>query len=256
MTTRKALAQAGGVGVSRQDPAPLYYQVANDLREKIATGIFPSDSQLPNEAELCEMYRVSRITVRHALQILVSDGLVVRTQGSGTFVRSATLTEGLRGLSSFTEEMRALGVSVGGRVLRQKVTRATQELASGLRVVEGAPLFELYRLRTADGSPMGLQTSYLPLARFPGIEEQNFEEVSLYGLLENVYGVSLFEAFETLRMAKVSAAEARLLGLKAGSAAFEVERVTFDVQGPFELARSLMRGDRYEIRMRLARGAS
>jgi GntR family transcriptional regulator len=231
----------------------LYHQVADDLRAKIAQGVWPADARLPNERELCEMYHVSLITLRHALQILANEGLVVRNQGSGTFVRTSTLTEGLRGLSSFTEEMKALGVKAGGVVLRKGTVRASPDQASALRLPAGSDLFELYRLRTADGAPSGLQASYLSLARFPGLEQEDFEDTSLYELLEKGYGVRLFEAIETLRMGKVSSAEARLLDLKPGSAAFVVERCTFDVQGPFELVRSIMRGDRYQIRMRLTR---
>ena len=255
---RTTAARAGRAGtpsgVSRGLPAPLYHQVAEDLRQKIAQGVWPPETQLPNEAELCELYKVSRITLRHAIALLVGDGLVVRTQGSGTFVRNTTLTEGLRGLSSFSEEMRALGVRAGGRVLHQGVVPASREQAAALQVPEHGKLFELRRLRTADGTPIGLQTSYLPLDRFPDLDRHDFEDRSLYHVLESEYGVRLFEAFETLRMGPVGAADARLLQLRPGSSAFLVERCTFDAQGPFELVSSLMRGDRYQIRMRLARG--
>ncbi len=240
--------------MSRGLPAPLYHQVAEDLRQKIAQGVWPPETRLPNESELCELYGVSRITLRHAIAILVGDGLVVRTQGSGTFVRSTTLTEGLRGLSSFTEEMKALGVHAGALVLHQGLVQANAEQAAALRVPEQSPLFELRRLRTADGTPIGLQTSLLPLDRFPGLDRHDFEDRSLYHLLESEYGVRLFEAFETLRMGPARAEEARLLQLRPGSSVFVVERCTFDAEGPFELVHSLMRGDRYQIRMRLARG--
>lgn len=242
-----------GRGISRESPLPLYYQVAEDLKAKISQGVWAPGSQLPNERELCGLYRVSQITVRHALQMLAEEGLVVRTQGSGTFVRATTLMEGLRGLSSFTEEMQALGVKAGGTVLRKRVVRASPEQAGPLHLQEGAELFELYRLRTADAEPLGLQASYLPLERFPGIDQQEFENVSLYELLGREYGVRLFEAIETFRLGAVTPAEARLLKVKPGSAAFVVERCTFDSHGPFELVKSTMRGDRYQVRMRLAR---
>jgi GntR family transcriptional regulator len=240
-------------GVNRQSPVPLYHQVVEDLRAKISQGAWPPESQLPNERELCELYHVSQITVRHALQILADEGVIVRNQGSGTFVRATTLTEGLRGLSSFSEEMKALGAKAGGLVLRKRVVKASAEQARALHVAEGSDVFELYRLRTADSEPIGLQASYLPVGRFPDIDKQDFEDVSLYELLERQYALRLFEAIETFRMGRVSAREAGLLKVKAGSSAFVVERCTFDVHGPFEVVRSIMRGDRYQIRMRLVR---
>lgn len=233
---------------------PLYNVVASDLRKKIAQGFWPAESRLPNEAELCQRYGVSRITIRHALSILVSEGLVSRSQGSGTFVRGATILAGLRGLSSFTEEMSALGVKTGGRVLSKKTVNATAEQASALNVPEGSPLLELRRLRTGDGTPMGIQTAYLSLARFPRLEEQDFEGVSMYDLLQHGYGLQLLEAIETFSIGKVGRADARLLGVAQSTSAFVVERRTFDRQGPFELVVSIMRADRYKVRLRLARG--
>jgi GntR family transcriptional regulator len=232
---------------------PLYNLVASDLRRKIVDGVWAPEARLPNEAELCHRYRVSRITIRHALAILVSEGLVTRSQGSGTFVRGATIMAGLRGLSSFTEEMSALGVKTGGRVLGKTVMAATAEQARALGIAEGEPLLELRRLRTGDGTPMGIQTAYLPLTRFPGLDDEDFEGVSMYALLESNYGLQLLEAMETFRIGKVSTAEALLLGVPPASSAFVVERRTFDRQGPFELAISVMRADRYQVRLRLAR---
>lgn len=233
---------------------PLYNVVASDLRKKIADGAVPAESRLPNEAELCQRYGVSRITIRHALAILVNEGLVARSQGSGTFVRGATIMAGLRGLSSFTEEMSALGVKTGGRVLSKRVVHANAEQAAALNTTEGSELLELRRLRTGDGAPLGLQTAYLPLARFPGLDKEEFEGISMYELLQGNYGLQLVEAIETFSIGKVSAPDARLLGVKAASPAFVVERRTFDRQGPFELAMSVMRSDRYKVRLRLARG--
>jgi GntR family transcriptional regulator len=102
--------------------------------------------------------------------------------------------------------------------------------------------------------PVGVQTAYLSLVRFPHLDEGDFEGASMYALLESNYGLQLLEAIETFRMGKVATADARLLGVTPLSWAFVVERRTFDRQGPFEFVISVMRADRYQIRLRLARG--
>ncbi len=232
---------------------PLYFVVASDLRKKIANGTWPPGSRLPNEAELCNQYRVSRITVRHAMSILVNEGLVIRGRGSGSFVRGATITTGLRGLCSFTDEMSALGVKSGSRVLGKRVVRASDEQAAALGILRDASLLELRRLRTGDGTPVGLQTAYLPLARFPHLEEEDFGATSMYDFLEKQYGLQLQEAIETFWVGRVTEAEAKPLRLPAGSCAFLVKRITFEPQGPFEFVVSVMRADRYQVRIRLAR---
>ena len=129
-------------GVSRRSPVPLYHQVADDLRAKVTDGTWPAGARLPNEQELCSTYRVSQITLRHALRILADDGVIVRSPGTGTFVRPVTLTGGVRGLTSFTEEMEALGLKAGGVVLRKGVVSATPSLASALAVVQGFSALE------------------------------------------------------------------------------------------------------------------
>ncbi len=105
------------------------------------------------------------------------------------------------------------------------------------------------RLRTGDGVPIGVQTAYLPAARFPGLEEQRLDDQSLYAVLRDRYGVTPSEAIETFRITHVEEADAALLEVPAGACAFTVERLTSDVHQPFELVRSLMRGDRYRVRL-------
>jgi GntR family transcriptional regulator len=231
--------------------APLYHVVASDLREKIMESVWLPGSRLPNEAELCRRYGVSRITIRHAVSILVNEGLVTRNQGLGTFVRSSTITAGLRGLSSFTEEMSALGLKSGGRILSKKVVAAARDRCLALAVPEGTPLLELRRLRTGDDVPIGIQTAYLPLDRFPGLNENDLENVSLYALLQADYGVLLVEAMETIRIGKTRALDSRLLGVAPSTPVFVVERRTLDRRGPFEYVLSVLRADRYQVRLRL-----
>jgi GntR family transcriptional regulator len=114
-------------------------------------------------------------------------------------------------------------------------------------------VMELRRLRTGDGEPIGLQTASLSLSRFPGLDGEGLEDVSLYYVLRSAYGVTLVEAIETFRIGEVGTADARLLGVAPRSPAFMVERRTFDRLGPFEHVVSLMRPDRYEVRLRLTR---
>jgi len=237
------------VTVDPNAPIPLYHQVERAIRERLRSGAWAPGTQIPTEDELCEQFRVSRITVRHALRNLVAQGLLERGRGRGTFVRDTTLTAGARGLTSFTSEMQALGLTAGGRTIESGVVSAAEDVATALDVPTGSEVVMIRRLRTGDGVPIGVQTAYLPAARFPGLEEQRLDDQSLYAVLRDRYGVTPSEAIETFRITHVEEADAALLEVPAGACAFTVERLTSDVHQPFELVRSLMRGDRYRVRL-------
>jgi GntR family transcriptional regulator len=235
----------------RRRPEPLWHQAEMALRGLIDRGEWGAGSQIPNEDRLCEMLGISRITVRHALRNLEEAGLLRREHGRGTFVRSATVVAGVRGLTSFTDEMRTLALSAGTRLLEAKQLAADEQVADALEISIGDPVVSLKRLRLGNGNPIGIQTSHLPEARVPGLfaDAQNVQ--SLYNWLKSHGGIVPVKAKEVYRVGRVDAADAADLQLPAGTPAFEVERIAFDSRGPFEFTLSTMRADRYEIRSTL-----
>lgn len=237
--------------VDRSRPEPLWHQAEQTLRSLIANGTWPDGTQLPNEGRLCGLLGVSRITIRHALRNLEEAGLLRREHGRGTFVRTSTVTAGIRGLTSFTQEMAERGLVVGSRVLELAEFPASPDVASALEIAEGEPVIKIRRLRAGNNQPMGIQTAFLPTARVPGFLDIGEPILSLYETLKTRFGISPRVAREIYRVGTVSAEDAPLLEVEPGSPAFIVQRITSDARGPFEYTVSTMRGDRYEIRSRL-----
>ncbi|ODT17643.1 MAG: GntR family transcriptional regulator [Kaistia sp. SCN 65-12] len=237
--------------LDRRRPEPLWHQAERAIRARIEDGEWPAGSQIPAEDRLCELLGVSRITVRHALRNLEALGLLRREHGRGTFVRSATVVAGARGLTSFTDEMAALGLTVGSRMLAQEIVPASVRVAAALEIEEGEPVAMVRRLRLGNGAPIGVQTAHLRLDRVPGLLDEDLSGSSLYAQIERRYGIKPFEATETYRVGAVGPEDAVLLEIEAGSPAFIVERLAVDPRGPFEFTLSIMRGDRYEIRSTL-----
>jgi GntR family transcriptional regulator len=237
----------GVKSVDRRRLEPLYRQVEVALRERILGGEWPYGSKIPSEDQLCKAYGVSRITVRQAIRTLVEDGYLERGRGRGTFVREPTLTAGVRGLRSFSEEMRALGLEPGARVLSIGIVKATELVSDRLGIDIGEPIIQLKRLRTGDGKPIGLQVVHLPADRFPGLEHEDLEGRSLYAALQGHYKIRPREAQETFWVARVGKEEAELLQVARGACAFQVERIATDEHSAIEFTASLMRGDRYRI---------
>ena len=241
----------GLVRPDRRRPEPLWHQAETALRTLIDSGEWPAGSQIPNEDRLCDMLGISRITVRHALRNLEEAGLLRREHGRGTFVRSATLVAGVRGLTSFTDEMKTLALAPSTMLVAADRVAADEDMADALEIAPGEPVVRLKRLRLGNGLPIGIQTSHLPDARVPGLFAAAPQVQSLYAWLAEHCDIRPVKAKEVYRVGRVDAADAELIQLATGTPAFEVERIASDSRGPFEYALSTMRADRYEIRSTL-----
>lgn len=232
----------------RRRPEPLWHQAEMALKSLIEQGQWATGTQIPNEDRLGTMLGISRITLRHALRNLEEAGLLRREHGRGTFVRSATMVAGARGLTSFTGEMQTLGLAVGTRLLDAELIPATTEIADALDLQVGDMVLKLRRLRLGNNTPIGIQTAHLPASLVPGLYEDAYQIRSLYETLKTRYRITPVKAKEVYRVGLVAEADAELIQLPAGTAAFIVERITYDSGGPYEFTVSTMRADRYEIR--------
>jgi GntR family transcriptional regulator len=237
-------------------PALESKQRKREQLQEILEGIIASlepGALLPSERLLMERYSVARGTVVQAIEALVARGLVYRVHGSGTFVAEPKFRQPLT-LTSFTEDMRARGMTPGSMVRSQAVVPASEVVARHLALVPGTPVVHLERVRTADGEPMALERTHLPAQRLPGLEDADLTDASLYELLERSWGVRVAEADQWASVVRLSEDEAALLHVAASQPALLFQRVTRDPAGtPVEYVRSLYRGDRYEVHSRLQR---
>jgi GntR family transcriptional regulator len=226
-----------------------------EILESFIAALQPG-SVLPSERVLARRYGVARATVTQALDGLATKGLVYRIHGSGTFVAEPKFLQP-ETLTSFTEDMRARGMSPGSVVLSQRVLPAGALVARHLELVAGAPVVNVHRVRTADGEPMAVEHTYLPASRFPGLEEVDLADRSLYQTLAAGWGVPVAVADQWVSVARLSADDARVLRVPAGLPALLFQRVTRDGGGTIiEYVRALYRGDRYEVHTRLERTQS
>jgi DNA-binding GntR family transcriptional regulator len=161
-----------------------------ELRQAITKGTFRPGSQLPTEAELCEMLGVSRTVVREALRVLEDDGLVARRHGVGTFVRNHPILKNLNFNYGITEMIESAGLKSGTSHLEIKKETADNEKAEQLRVGLGTPLVTVERIRTADGRPVvySLDTLTEGLIQRAGFDPQLLLTESIYNLLQASLG--------------------------------------------------------------------
>lgn len=238
--------------IDKKLPTPAYLQLREQLSRAIRTGELAPGTALPSERELSETLALSRMTVRRAFEELVSEGLVVQRQGSGTFVRGGPVEQTIDRLQGFGEEASRLGLRPGGRVLEVDRRPADHATALCLEVMPGELLLRLTRLRTADGAPLALQVAHLG----PHLSELALERLdelgSLYHAIAAQFGIEASRARQTVAARMPTARERTLLDLEAGVPVLAMERTTFDAEGrPFEFVRSAYRSDRYRMALDL-----
>ncbi len=231
---------------------PLYYQIQRVLMEKIRSGELSEGDFLQSEEELARLYQVSRMTARQALHGLKASGYALSQKGRGTFVTRPKMEKNVLHLLGFTEDMKQRGMVPSSRLLEQTVIKATDDLAEKLKVTAGDPVIHLRRLRLADGIPMALEDSNIPLKFFPGLERISFAKQSLYRVLRENFGVRVGWADEVIEALPATREESELLTIPKRACILAISRVITTIEEtPIEVACSRYRGDRYRASIRV-----
>lgn len=224
-------------------PYPKYLRVVRTLVLRVQ-GMRVGEG-LPTERSIAEEFRVSRATVRRALDELAGSGLVYRIQGSGTYVGDPSMVSKDLHLTSFSEDMRERGMLPESRVLTRGDVRADELTAARLRLAPQTELLRVERLRLADGRPMAVETCFFQasLVQQIGLDFTR----SVYAQLREA-GMALARAAETIDTVNLDATTAHLLDQAVGAAALRVRRVSYTKKNePVEVAESVYRGDRYSF---------
>ena len=235
---------------SRGRKQPLYDQLVDILTEKIEQEYRPGDL-LPSERELSERYGLSRTTVRLALQELEQLGMVVRQHGRGTFVadRSAQTTNLLQ-VYSFTDQMRSMGRDPKTTILEFAELDADKKLAERMGVRLGDRLFKLKRLRTADGIPMMVELSYLPVRKFLTLKRPLLDSMPLYEIMENVYNEKIRVAEEEFFASVARPSDAHLLDIAENAPVLDLVRTTYNMSNEIiEYTLSVARADQFKYKV-------
>ena len=224
------------------DFAPLYKEVKRRLTGSIAAGEWRPGEALPSETQLARRFAVSIGTVRKAIDALVAERIVVRRQGSGTYVATHGATRLLfhffhvvpRGGDKEYPETRTLSFRRG---------RAEAQEAARLALAPGDPVYRVRNLLLLAGRPVILDDLVLPQRLFPDLTEKVFtaRDNTIYHLYQTRYGINVLRTSERLSATLADAEAAKLLGVKKGAPLLEINRVALTYHhAPVELRRSLV----------------
>jgi len=240
--------------LDRTSPRPLHAQLEEILRQKIENTELVVDQAIPSENELSRQFKLSRMTARNVITRLVSDGLLYRVPGKGTFVAAQKIVTAPLTQMGIREQLIAMGYETDTVVIDKKIEKASKKIANYLMISEGDLIYVLVRLRYANGEPLSLHTSHIPVKVCSELFQNNLEKEPLCDILSKKYNIISKRGIETLESVGTNARESKLLNVKKG---FHMLLLTYIMysqdDNPFEYSKVLFRGDRIKLSFEFSR---
>jgi len=231
---------------------PIYHQIVENIKSCIQKESIQIGTMIPSEHELCDIFEVSRMTIRKAIDILVHEGTLVRQKGKGTFISVPKLSQPLTALTNFTKDMVDRGMIPTSSMLSLNVILASERVAKQLDIKENEEIIFLERIRFADGKPHAYECSYLLYPLTKDILDVDFSKHSLYETLVTRCNIKMKKAKEMIEVSSCSNDICTKLQIPMGSLTFHIERITYDQNNrPVEYVESRYRADKFKFYVEL-----
>lgn len=235
-------------GIPEHGRVPKYYWLKARIVPLLAE--LGEGEALPTERELALRYEVARETVRQALRELLLEGRL-RRAGRGTVVAGPKLSQPLA-LASYTEGVRKQGRVPGRSLIGLTRHPCPDGLARELGIAPGDGIWHLERVLFADDERVGLESTYVSVARVPSLARDFEPDSSFYGYLRERIGVRFGDADERIETVLATPREALLIGTPPALPMLLIHRASRDAHGaPLERVRALYRGDRFSFSVHL-----
>lgn len=237
--------------VSKNSPVPLYYQLKEIIQELIENDILKPGDPIPTERELSELHGISRVTVRKSITSLVYEGYLYSEHGKGTFVTEPKAVHTQYGIRGFTEMMTEKGVNHETRILDFQIKEATKTIRERLQLPEHEnKVFEIKRLRIADGEPMILEKEIIPYHLCPSLKREMVEGNSLYDIFRKKYNFNFKRAEQIIEPIILNEYESSLLKQKEETIALLIRRrVWLDDGRIMAYTKATYRSEKYKYKI-------
>lgn len=232
---------------------PLWLEISRKIENDIEKGVYGEGDILPNEFQLCEIYSVSRITVRGALARLSDLGKIKRIKGKGTVVTHEKIKEPLLKISGFTEEMKEKGIVPSTSFARIERKRVSGYIAELFGQSKSTYFMVLERVRCINGVPVGYFTTYLPESLGLPYDSRQYYS-SLYDKLEKEHGITVDNVKQTVTAEIADKKTREMLNLSSNTAVMVMKRQAFSENKLIEYSVCKYNSKRYEYNMELRSG--
>ncbi len=178
--------------LNKKSKIPYYYQVYEFLLNKIKGNKIKEGYQLPNEVLLCDIFNVSRTTIREALRELELNGYIERGRGQGTFIlNNSVKSQALQKVSSIVDELKEKGIKTETKILEQKIIDSDKELQIILGISKNTKILYIKRLMISGDEPLYITNAYFPGDIFPLIDERPLMDLSFTKLVEDYFNLEI-----------------------------------------------------------------
>ncbi len=236
-----------------REALPVYIQIAEELRQNINQGIYEVGDKFPTESQLSHRFNVNRHTLRRAIAILKTEGLLEVDQGRGTFVVAKPIKYVIGKRVRLNQNLKLQGHQPSYRLLQMTEIAADAIVAKALEIKVKEPVVLIERLAFADGQPMSIGSSYFPLHRFPALSEESAivfmqEQSSISILLKELYNCDHIRLKTNVYARIVKHQDAPLLEVPLNHPILLTESINIDQYGNIiEYGVTRFRGDRMEL---------
>ncbi|MGB6178947.1 GntR family transcriptional regulator [Carnobacterium sp.] len=237
--------------IHKNSATPLYTQLVeiliNDITKKMQ-----SNDKMMSEREICQLYDVSRTTVRLALAELENSGYIYKRHGRGTFVSGALKErKNLMDNYSFTDHMRQLGKEPKTIVVTFEIDAVNPMVAKQMGLKEGEEVYRLERIRLADSEPMMFEISYIPVYLFENLTKERLSFKPLYEIFREDYNQTVKIADEEFSASLVNDEEAEMLEVDFFASCLRIQRTSYNKQNVvIEYTSSVARSDQFVYKVR------
>ena len=240
--------------VDKNITTPLHIQLSSIIRKMIEDGELKEGDAIIPERELCSRQNVSRMTVNKAIMGLVSEGILYRVQGKGTFVAKEKKKYEFSNVKGFTDVMKEKGINIRTDILSFEMEVPSDLIKNKLNIKdEKTNVYKVVRLRYPDGEPFGIETVYLSEQMCKGFTKGMLDNNSLYKMLSENYNYKIIKARQTMEPVILSEEESNILDTEEGSLALKLQRNSYNTEGkPIEYTISIFRSDKYQYELILS----
>ena len=227
---------------------PKYEKIADELRKRILNGGYDVEEAMPDEIQLAEEFAVSRMTMKRALEILVSEGIIYRQRGQGTFILPSSFSQGR--INVLNKESQGLTKLLGERTVRSEVLQfevrfSDAEVARHLMIEKTDPVYEIRRVRYVDDEPYVIEHTFMPSSLITGVTKEVLDS-SIYRYIQEELSYTITSSHKMIRADKPNQWDRDYLGNEETDPIIEVEQVVFLGNGkPFEYSFSRHRYDKF-----------
>jgi GntR family transcriptional regulator len=238
--------------IDKNSPIPMYYQIANDLKQKIEMRVWGIGEKLPNEIDLAKKYQVSRMTMNQAFAELVKSGIVRRERAKGTFVCKESSNAHVSGINfplSFITQFTKKGLKPSARILSQEeMENPPQHIQEALQIHDNEPLFYVKRLFLTDNHPVAVTQSYFSSKICPNFFAQPLVNESLYDTFRVRYHLVPQKASHWVEAVRISEDDAELLKISRHTPSLLLTLLSVLANGkPLEYSLTYWNGDAIKL---------